>query len=132
MEFRQHRDTGEKRPTRYYSNKQEKAVARAIGGRQTANSGATAYDKGDVTVGDRLGWTIECKTCMKDQKSFTMQKDWFDKNLDESIYMQKAHSAVVFSFGPNSKNYYVIDETTFNVMRDLLERFERGEIEIEE
>lgn len=132
MEFRQHRDTGEKRPTRYYSNKQEKAVARAIGGRQTANSGATAYDKGDVTVGDRLGWMIECKTCVKDQKSFTMQKEWFDKNLDESMYMKKDHSAVVFNFGPNSKNYYVVDETTFNVMKDLLERFERGEIEIEE
>ena len=28
-------------PTRYYSSKQEKAVAKAIGGKQTPNSGAT-------------------------------------------------------------------------------------------
>ena len=106
MEFRQHRDTGEKKPTRYYSNRQEKAVAKAIGGRQTSNSGATAYDKGDVTDQD---WLIECKTCMKDQKSFTLQKEWFDKNLEESIYMKKNHTAVVVNFGPSSKNYYILD-----------------------
>lgn len=29
--------------TRYYSNKQEKSVAKAVGGRKTANSGATAF-----------------------------------------------------------------------------------------
>lgn len=29
------------KPTRWYSNKQEKKVAKAVGGRQTANSGAT-------------------------------------------------------------------------------------------
>lgn len=29
--------------TRYYSNKQEKKVAKAVGGKQTANSGATAF-----------------------------------------------------------------------------------------
>lgn len=29
------------RPTRFYSNKQEKKVAKAVGGKQTANSGAT-------------------------------------------------------------------------------------------
>lgn len=28
-------------PTRHFSSKQEKAVAKAIGGRQTPNSGAT-------------------------------------------------------------------------------------------
>ena len=31
------------RPTRFYSNKQEKKVAKAIGGKQTANSGATLF-----------------------------------------------------------------------------------------
>ena len=132
MEFRQHRHIDEKKPTRYYSSKQERTVAKAIGGRTTPNSGATVYEKGDVVVGDKRGWMIECKTCTKDQKSFTMQKAWFDKNIEESIYMKKDHSAVVFNFGPNSKNYYVVDETTFNVMKDLLERFERGEIELNE
>ena len=132
MEFRQHRDTGGTKPTRWYSNRQEQAVAKAIGGKQTSNSGATAYDKGDVTVGDKTGWLVECKTCMKDQKSFTLQKAWFDKNIEESIYMKKDHSVIVFNFGPNSKNYYVVDENTFTLMKDLLDRFERGEIELEE
>lgn len=29
--------------TRYYSKQQEKKVAKAVGGRRTANSGATAF-----------------------------------------------------------------------------------------
>lgn len=33
------------RPTRFYSNKQEKQVAKAVGGRKTANSGATPFVK---------------------------------------------------------------------------------------
>jgi hypothetical protein len=39
-----------KKPTRYYSDKQEKAIAKAVGGKQTANSGATAFQKGDVLI----------------------------------------------------------------------------------
>lgn len=30
------------KPTRFYSNKQEKSVAKAVGGKQVSNSGATA------------------------------------------------------------------------------------------
>lgn len=118
--FRMCKDTGEKKPTRYFSNKQETAVASAIGGRKVANSGATAYDKGDVTDSE---WLIECKTCTKDQESFSIKKSWFTKNLEESIYMKKDHTALVFSFGPNSKNYYVVDEPTFLRMKELLDRY---------
>ena len=32
------------RPTRFYSTRQEKKVAKAVGGKRTANSGATAFD----------------------------------------------------------------------------------------
>ena len=56
------------RPTRWYSSKQEKAVAKAVGGKQVANSGATAFNKGDVSIGQIC--LIECKTCTKAQKSF--------------------------------------------------------------
>ena len=31
MQFRQHRDLDQKRPTRYFSNKQETQVSKAIG-----------------------------------------------------------------------------------------------------
>ena len=121
MKFRQTRETDEKKPTRYYSDKQEKSVARAIGGRQTANSGATAYSKGDVTLGDKTGWLIECKTKTKESESINVKKSWFDKNLEESIYMKKDYNAVVISFGPESKNYYIIDEQTFLEMKEALE-----------
>lgn len=124
MKYRQSKEDNTPKPTRYFSKKQEDAVAKAIGGRTTPNSGATAYSKGDITEGDRQGWLIECKTCMKDQKSFTMQEAWFKKNIEESIYMHKEHTAVVFSFGPDKPNYYVIDENTFQEMKEALE--ERG------
>ena len=39
------------KPTRYYSNKQEKAVVAAVGGRQTKNSGATLFDDALADVG---------------------------------------------------------------------------------
>ena len=119
--MRLHKDDGKKKPTRYYSDKQEKSIAKAVGGKQTANSGATAYSKGDVTEGDRTGWLLEAKTCMKDQKSFTMQEEWFIKNRAESIFMKKDYSAVVFNFGPDKPNYYCIDENTFLEMKEALE-----------
>ena len=119
--MRLHKDDGKKKPTRYYSDKQEKSIAKAVGGKQTANSGATAYSKGDVTEGDRTGWLLEAKTCMKDQKSFTMQEEWFIKNRSESIFMKKDYSAVVFNFGPDKPNYYCIDENTFLEMKEALE-----------
>lgn len=33
-----------RRSNRFYSNRQEKKVAKAVSGRQVANSGATAFD----------------------------------------------------------------------------------------
>ena len=127
--FRQRKvdDDGKKKPTRYFSSRQEKAVANAIGGRQTPNSGATAYSKGDVTEGDRTGWLIECKTCTEDKKTFTMHESWFKKNIEESIFMKKDHTAVVFSFGPDKPNYYVIDERTFLEMKEALEHYNPDE-----
>ena len=121
--MRLHRDDGKKKPTRYFSDKQEKSIAKAIGAKQTKNSGATAYQKGDVLDDN---WLIEAKTCTKDQKTFTMHKEWFDKNLSESIFMKKDYTAVVFSFGPSSKNYYCVDEQTFKRMKELLDLYGDG------
>ena len=55
-------DDGKKKPTRYYSDKQEMSVAKAVGGRKTPNSGATPYVKGDVLTKQ---WIFECKTIIK-------------------------------------------------------------------
>lgn len=96
------------KPTRFYSKKQEKAVAKAVGGKRTANSGATAFSKGDVTLEDFL---IECKTTTATKKaSFSIKEEWLLKNRQEAFAMGKHHSALAFQFGENQPNYYIIDE----------------------
>ena len=92
------------RPTRFYSNRQEKKVAKAINGKKVANSGATAFQKGDVTTDKFL---VECKTCVEDKKSFSIKQDWLKKNKEEAFEMGKSYSVLAFNFGPNSENYYV-------------------------
>lgn len=99
-----------KRPTRFYSNRQEKAVAKVIKGKQTANSGATEFKKGDVTTDD---WLIECKTATTEKASFSIKRDWLDKNKEEAFAMNKSYNALCFDFGDNGSRYYIIDEKTF-------------------
>jgi len=99
-----------KRPTRFYSNRQEKAVAKVIKGKQTANSGATEFKKGDVTTED---WLIECKTATTEKVSFSIKRDWLDKNKEEAFAMNKSYNALCFDFGDNGSRYYIIDEKTF-------------------
>ena len=102
------------RPTRFYSNRQEKAVAKAIHGKQVANSGATAFNKGDVATDS---WLIECKTTTTEKKSFSIKKDWLEKNKEEAFAMGKDYNALVFDFGDNGTRYYVVDEQTFKQMK---------------
>lgn len=99
-----------KKPTRYYSSRQEKKVANRFGGIQTKNSGATPFQKGDVTLDN---WLIECKTCEKEKQSFSIKKQWLEKNLEESMFMGKKFNALMFNFGPDQKNYVIMDEDTF-------------------
>jgi len=104
------------RPTRFYSSRQEKAVAKAVNGKQVANSGATAFNKGDITT-DK--WLIECKTCMKEQKAFSIKKEWLEKNKEEAFAMGKEYSALAFNFGPDTKNYYIVDEKLFKRIMEV-------------
>ena len=105
------------KPTRFYSRKQEKSVAKSINGKRVANSGATPFQKGDVVAGDFL---IECKTVMKEKQSFSIKKDWLTKNKEEAFAMGKRHNALAFQFGENQPNYYVIDEKQFKEYLFLL------------
>ena len=65
------------KPTRFYSNKQEKKVAKAVQGKQVANSGATPFYKGDVITDN---WLIECKTSTNVKASFGIKREWLEKN----------------------------------------------------
>ena len=109
-------------PTRHYSKRQEKKVAKAVGGKRTANSGATPFEKGDVMTQD---WLIECKTKTKDCSSFTIKEDWLLKNEEEAFAMGKNNSALCFDFGPNAnKRYYIISERLFELLKNYLEEEE--------
>ena len=97
-------------PTRYFSKRQEDAVAKATGGRRSKNSGASMFDKSDVSTSK---FNLECKTKTTHSESISIKKEWFTKNKEEAMFMGKPYSAVVFNFGPDEENHYIIDEYLF-------------------
>lgn len=112
-----------KKPTRYYSDRQEKRIAESLEGRQTANSGATLLGgKGDVIVDNLL--SIECKTKTKDSDTITIRKEWFEKMKEQNLIDHTRYDVLAFSFGPNQPNYYVIDENLFLDFVDFLKHRE--------
>ena len=105
------------RPTRYYSKQQEKKVAKKLSGKRQANSGATAFQKGDVITDQFL---VECKTKTKDSKSFTIKEDWLLKNEEEAFAMNR-DSALCFDFGPSAnKRYYIVSERLFDLLQQYM------------
>jgi hypothetical protein len=102
-------------PTRRASAKQEKAVARQLGGKVQPNSGATDYYKGDVVTDSML---IECKTVMKPQKTVSLKKEWFDKNEQERFATKKDYCALVFDYGDNGEQYIAMTLKQFNRMME--------------
>lgn len=104
------------RPTRFFSDRQEKKVAKQVGGKQTANSGATRFFKGDIVLD---GWLLECKTTTEFRKTFTLHKEWFDKNKEEAFAMHKDYNAVVIDFG-DGEQHYIIDEKLFKKLLNYL------------
>lgn len=104
--------------TREASTKQEKQIVKALGGRRTANSGATHFDKGDVIIDSE--WLIEAKTCMEPKKSFSIKKEWLSKMKEEQFATNKLYSSLCFDFGDNKDRYYIIDENTFKMLIELI------------
>lgn len=112
---------GEKIPTRTFSNKQEKDVAKVVGGKQTSNSGATAFGgKSDVNISNII--SLECKTKTTSSKSITIKKEWFQKMREGCAFDGHYHTALVFNFGPGEENHYIIDEYLFNELKELLKQ----------
>ena len=108
---------GKKQATRFYSKKQENAVAKKFDGNRTLNSGATMWQKGDVTLDKFL---IECKTKTSDSESMSIKKEWLEKNEKEALFMGKPYSALAFNFGLNQKNYYIINEELMSYLIEYL------------
>lgn len=111
---------GEKTPTRTFSDKQEKDVAKVVGGKQTSNSGATPWQKGDILTNGSESFLLECKTKTTSSESISIKKDWFLKNKQEAVFMGKPHTAIVFNFGPDEENHYIIDEYLFKELLEYL------------
>lgn len=106
------------KPTRYYSNKQEKRTAKVLGGVVQSGSGCTAFAKGDVSTTKCL---IECKTSVTEKKSFSIKKEVLDKIEEQAFSMKKPYPILAFNFGNNTDNYYVLNERTFRQFKDYLE-----------
>jgi hypothetical protein len=110
-------------PTRHYSKKQEEAVAKAVGGQRTPNSGATDFGgKSDVDIANLFN--IECKTKTSNSDSISIKKEWLLKNKREATFDGNPYSAIAFNFGPDSNNYYIIEEYLFLELIDHLKTLE--------
>ena len=107
-----------KKPMRFYSHKQEKDVAESLNGKLTKNSGATMFDKGDLSTKQFL---IECKTKASHSESISIKKDWITKNEQEALFMGKPYNAIAFNFGPGEENYYIINEYLFKMLTNEVE-----------
>lgn len=105
------------KPTRYYSSKQEKHVAKTLGGKVVPNSGAIKYGAGDVVLDNVL---VECKTSTTEKKSFSIKKEWLDKNEEEAFSVGKRYSVLAFNFGPDTDNYYILNEKAFKKFVEFL------------
>lgn len=107
-----------KEATRYYSDKHEKSICKALNAKQQSNSGAGRFRKGDV-VQNEASLLIEAKTSMTEKDSFSVKKDWILKNKEEAFSLRKSNSCICFNFGPDQENYYVINE---KLMKFLVEK----------
>lgn len=103
--------------TKFFSNAQEEYISKLLGGQKVPGSGSPRFYAGDVLIEDFL---LECKTSMKAKSSFSIKKDWVDKNERERKDLQLPYSAVVFQFEPNGENYFVVNERTFKILYETL------------
>ena len=106
------------KPTKYYSNKQEQYVSKALGGKQTIASGGVKFSAGDVIIPNTM--VIECKTTVTDdKKSWSIKQQWLDQLEQERINLMLPYSALAISKNSaGNNNMYVINE---QLMKKLLE-----------
>ena len=105
--------------TRFYSDRHEKSICKALGAQQQSNSGAGNFRKGDV-LHNEASMVIEAKTAMSPKNSFSIKKEWVSKNKEEAFALRKSNSCICFNFGPDEDNYYIIDEKLMRYLIDKL------------
>ena len=95
------------------SQKHEKRLAKIVGGKRNAASGALWSRKGDVRSDDLL---IEHKYTGK--KQYTLKSIDLEKNVTNAILENRMP---VFGISLNSKNYVLLTEDDFLEMREKLQ-----------
>lgn len=98
------------------SAKQEKEFCERMGVSKVIGSGATPFLKGDGLYENIL---FEMKTKVKECKSMSIKKEWFEKGLEQAHSMNKSECALVFSFGERDSitdefiNYVAVTDDLF-------------------
>ena len=77
----------EKKPTKFYSTKQEKAIADYLGWSAVPASGARMFDKGDVKSSD---WLAECKTHTEPKDKIVIKKEVWIKLSYEAMSLMRS------------------------------------------
>lgn len=98
------------KPTKYYSNKQEQYVSKALGGKTTIASGGAKFSAGDVIIPNVM--VLECKTTTQEnKKSWSIKQQWLDQLEQERLDLMLPYSALALSLDSSGeRNLYVIDE----------------------
>ena len=110
---------GNRVSTREASAIQEYRVAKKLGGKLSSNSGGGRFEKGDIKIPES-SLNIECKTCMSPKKSFSIKKEWIEKNKEEAFRSRLYNQVLSFNFDfEDEHDYYVIDD---KLMKFLVEK----------
>ena len=96
--------------TRYFSDLQEKHIAKVTGGKVQSNSGGTKFGGGDVHTEKFL---IEAKTPTKAKASYTVKADVIDKVYEQTYEQGKLEGVLAFRFHPQGNDFYVLNERQF-------------------
>ena len=100
------------------SSKQEKQIAKMVGGWTQSNSGGTRFGGGDVHTATML---IEAKTPTTEKSTFSIKKEWLDKAREQAFEQNKTSYALAFRFGPDEPDFFVIDAKLFKELINYLE-----------
>ena len=109
------------KPTRFYSNKQEKGVAKTLNGNQQINSGATPFYKGDVKTGHFL---VEAKTTETPKKSFAVKKEWLT-TINKEAFAERRIPGLAIRFEPDGEDYFILDKRGMVTFNQLLNQEEQ-------
>ena len=105
------------KPTRYYSDKQEKRTAKKLNAKVQTSSGSSSFLKGDVISQNCL---VECKTVTSIQKSVSIKKEWLEKIEEQCFAMGKRYPILAFDFG-DGENYYILNESLMKKFIEFLD-----------